>query len=210
MSADKKEVAAYFDRLSEDWDESLVHDDAVIEKILNFADIRPGVHVLDVACGTGVLFQDYLDRGVSSITGVDLSSGMIAQAQKKFQQPNVHLVRADIQACRFDAPFDRCMIYNALPHFEDPAMLLRRLAGFLVPGGRLTVAHSMSREQIDAHHQNHAQTHSKQLPEAELLAQEMRPWFDVDVMVSDNEKYVVSGVRNTASLSSKFSDEDDK
>ena len=53
-------------------------------KFLDLADIRSGVHVLDVACGTGVLFPYYLSRNVASITGVDLSADMISQARKNF------------------------------------------------------------------------------------------------------------------------------
>ena len=121
-----------------------------VSQILDLAEIRPGVHILDVACGTGCLFPAYLQRGASSITGVDFSPGMIAQAEKKFRQPAVHLIRADILACRFDRPFDRCMVFNALPYFASPASLLRRLAGYVKPGGRITLAHCQW--EAPAHH----------------------------------------------------------
>ena len=58
----------------------------------------PHGSVLDVGCGTGARFPDYLCRGASSVTGVDLSPGMITQAEKKFRQPEIHLIRADILA----------------------------------------------------------------------------------------------------------------
>ena len=107
MCTEKQSVAAYFDRLAAGWDEANTYSDNTILQILDLADIRPGVHVLDVGCGTGARFPDYLCRGASSVTGVDLSPGMITQAEKKFRQPEIHLIRADILACRFDHPFDQ-------------------------------------------------------------------------------------------------------
>lgn len=133
MCTEKQSVAAYFDRLAAGWDEANTYSDNTILQILDLADIRPGVHVLDVGCGTGARFPDYLCRGASSVTGVDLSPGMITQAEKKFRQPEIHLIRADILACRFDHPFDRCLVLNTLPHFTNPDPLA-------APVGRLCAA----------------------------------------------------------------------
>ncbi len=192
MCTDKQSVAAYFDCLAADWDEANTYSDAAISQILDLAEIRPGVHILDVACGTGILFPAYLQRGAASVTGVDFSPGMIARAKTKFRQPEVHLIRADILACRFDRPFDRCMVCNALPYFASPASLLRRLAGCVKPGGRITLAHCLWK--ASTRHQ--ACPHSFPLPEPANLARMMAPWFLVDVQISGRETYVVSGLRN--------------
>lgn len=185
---DKKAVAAHFDGLAKHWDSA--YDQNRIQEILNAADIRPGVSVLDVACGTGALFSDYLSRGVRSITGVDISGGMIAQAEKKFPQPNVHLIRADIQACRFDRPFDRCMVLDALPYFADHARLMRRLAGFVKPGGRLTIAQTL--------HQPNLPEPNGPLPTAEALAAMLKPWFSPEIRQSSGQWYLVCGLRSDA------------
>ena len=188
MNADKKAVAAYFNTLAENWDRDNAPGAGEAGRILELADIRAGGQILDVACGTGAMFPYYLERGVKSVTGVDISGGMIAQAEKKFEKPNVHLIQADIQACRFDEPFDRCIVFNALAHFQDYAQLMRRLAGFVKPGGRLLVAHGLSREQVNAREKDAC------LPEPEELAALMKPWFVVDV--KQDAPYAVSGVRN--------------
>lgn len=189
MCADQQSAAAFSDHMASDWNETDTLHDTTIHQILDLADIRSGVHVLDVACGTGVLFPYYLSRNVASITGVDLSADMISQAKKKFQQSQIHLIRADILACRFDSPFDRCMVYHALSYFPDPAQLLRRLAICVKPGGRLTLAQCFGRTQEQC---------PPSLPDTAELARILAPWFLVDIQFSDGEKYVISGLRNDA------------
>ena len=171
-----------------------MRNESRLNAILNYADIRAGVSVLDVACGTGVLIPDYLARNVASITGVDVSPAMIACAKSKFSDPRVTLLAADIEETSFSTQFDRCMVYNAFPHFPSPERLIWHLSRQLVPGGRLTVAHGMNRADINRHHSGSASKVSVGLiPETEL-ADILQEWFAVDVAVSNDEIYVVSGV----------------
>ena len=77
---DKRDVQAFFDRLAPDWDAGMVRNEAVIARILDNAGACEGCTVLDVACGTGVLFGDYVKRGAARVTAVDLSPEMAARA----------------------------------------------------------------------------------------------------------------------------------
>ena len=63
---ERSDVISFFDRCAPDWDAEMIRNEPVIRTILDNADIRAGVDVLDVACGTGVLFPDYLARDVHS------------------------------------------------------------------------------------------------------------------------------------------------
>ncbi len=65
---EQQAVIDFFDQAAAGWDAQLVRNEAVIGQILDNAGIRPGVSVLDVACGTGVLIPDYLKRGAAQIT----------------------------------------------------------------------------------------------------------------------------------------------
>ena len=76
---DKRDVQAFFDRLAPDWDAGMVRNEAVIARILDNAGVCEGCTVLDVACGTGVLFGDYVKRGAARVTAVDLSPEMAAR-----------------------------------------------------------------------------------------------------------------------------------
>ena len=136
----KREVIAFFDKCAPGWDAHMVRDEEKISFILDVAGVKPGISVLDVACGTGVLFQDYLARGVSRVTGVDISPEMARIAVTKLRDPRVEVLCGDVETIALSRRYDCCMVYNAFPHFENPARLVARLTTLLAPGGRLTVA----------------------------------------------------------------------
>ena len=188
---EQQEVIRFFDRCAPSWDVGLVRNEAVISAILDNAGVQAGVDVLDVACGTGVLFPDYLQRGVASLTAIDISPEMVKIARQKF--PEVKVLCGDVEQTEFDRCFDVIMIYNAFPHFPDPARLIGRLARWVKPGGRLSVAHGMSREKLLQHHADTASRVSVDLLEENELAALFAPYFDVDTVISDERMYQVAG-----------------
>ena len=190
---EQQEVIRFFDRCAPSWDADLVRNEAVISAILDNAGVKAGVDVLDVACGTGVLFSDYLQRGVASLTAIDISPEMVKIAQQKF--PEVRVLCGDVEQTVFDQCFDVIMIYNAFPHFPDPARLIGCLARWVKPGGRLSVAHGMSREMLNHHHSGTASRVSVDLLEENELAALFAPYFDVDTVISDERMYQVAGRR---------------
>ena len=190
---DKKDVIDFFDKCASTWDAELIRHDSVIERILDNGGITGGIDVLDVACGTGVLFPDYLKRGVASVTGIDISPEMAKLAAAKYPVENVRVICGDVEETEFDRRFDAVMVYNAFPHFPEPERLIKTLAAVLKPHGRLSIAHGMSRKQIDRHHSGSAHHVSMGLMHEDELKKLMQPYFDVDVVISDNEMYQVSG-----------------
>lgn len=63
----------FFDRCAPWWDDDMIRDEDILTTIMTLGGIREGIDVLDVVCGTGVLFPDYLKRKVASVTGIDIS-----------------------------------------------------------------------------------------------------------------------------------------
>ena len=190
----KQEIAAFFDRCAHKWDENIITDDAKLKTILDAAGVGEGSVVLDVACGTGVLFPYYLARNVAQVTAVDISPEMAKIAAEKAADPRVRVICGDVETLPVDTLYDCCVIYNAFPHFEDPVRLAERLAAWVRPGGRLTVAHGMSLAALDRHHAA-VQHVSRGMLTTEEMTEVLTPWFAVDMTVSDDEKYIVSAVR---------------
>ena len=154
---EKKDIIEFFDRCAPTWDAEMIKSDVKIGKILDNVEIAAGMDILDVACGTGVMFDYYLERDVASVTGIDISPEMAKIAAEKYAaEAKVQVICGDVEEYPFDRKFDRIVVYNAFPHFPYPKRLIKILAGLLKENGRLTVAHGMSREAIDNHHSGSA------------------------------------------------------
>ena len=192
----KKDIIDYFDRCAPGWDAEVIRNEAVITAILDHAGIDCGMHVLDVGCGTGVLFPDYLKRNVGSVTGIDISPEMAKIAASKY--PQVQVICGDAEHTAFDRKFDAVMVYNALPYFPDPAALIEALARAVKPGGRLSVANSMGFTQF---RKKHGSVSVSLVPEKEL-ANLFAPFFDVDVIIFNDRMYQVAGTRREGEIHS--------
>lgn len=188
----KNAVISFFDRLAPQWDADMIRDDDIIAKILDGAEVSGGKDVLDVACGTGVLFPDYLARNVGSLTAVDISPEMVKIAESKYPC-RVQVRCGDVEELDFGRKFDCIMVYNAFPHFPEPENLIRTLSSMLKEGGTLTVAHGMSRAAIDRHHEGGASHVSIGLMNEHALAAMFRKYLRLTVKISDDRMYQVTG-----------------
>ena len=192
----KQDVIEFFDRCAPSWDAEMIKNDAIINRILDNAEVGAGMDILDVACGTGVMFEYYLQRGAASVTGIDISSEMAKIATAKFAaESRVQVICGDVEEYAFGRKFDRIVVYNAFPHFPYPKRLIKILSKLLKEDGRLTVAHGMSREAIDGHHSGSASKVSNGLMAAESLKRIFDAHFEVEVVVSNRHMYQVSGVK---------------
>ena len=189
---EKQDIIQFFDNCAPWWDEDMVRNEDLITMILDHGGIKENIHVLDVACGTGVLFPDYLQRQVGSLTAIDISPEMAKIASEKYPG-QVTVLCGDVETAHFDRKFDCILVYNAFPHFPDPEKLIATLAGLLKSGGTLTVAHGMSRAAIDRHHEGSASKVSVGLMHEDALAAIFEKHLRVTVKLSDEKMYQVTG-----------------
>jgi SAM-dependent methyltransferase len=104
------------------------------------AGVREGVHVLDVACGTGVVAREALRRvgPTGRVVGLDRNPGMLAVAGE--QAPSIQWRDGTAESLPFpEASFDAVTSQFGLMFMDRPRALaeMRRV---LRPGGRLAVA----------------------------------------------------------------------
>ena len=188
------ELGDFFDTLADRWDEICVHDADKLNYILEHAGIEPGMHLLDIGCGTGVLEQFLLTWQPGKIVAVDLSPRMIERARDKYRTPLVDFRCMDVLDIRSEV-FDVLLAYSVYPHFEDPQRMLNHFSRLLKPGGRLVVCHSESREMINGHHRKNAGRQSDGLPPATELARLMEPLFDLEYLEDNDRLYMVCGTK---------------
>ena len=199
----KETIKQFFDKCASTWDAEMIKSEEVVDKILDNAGVCEGAEVLDVACGTGVLFDNYINRKVSSIVGIDISDAMIEIAREKYlnnssdnERSNIELICDDAETFASEKKYDVVMVYNAFPHFPNQRELIKNLVSLLKEGGRLSIAHGMSREKIIEHHSGAAKDVSLELLEAKELASLMSEFLSVNIILSNDEMYQVVGVKN--------------
>jgi ubiquinone/menaquinone biosynthesis C-methylase UbiE len=96
---------------------------------------------LEVAIGSG-LNLPYYTATVTDAVGVDLSSGMLAEASTRARELALPICFAQMDAQRLafaDATFDTVGICLALCTIPDPVAALRELARVCRPGGRVVM-----------------------------------------------------------------------
>lgn len=192
----KNEIINFFDECACHWDENMIRNDNVINTILDNAGVCEGKDILDVACGTGVLFPDYISRNVFAVTGIDISPKMAEIAEKKFSEmDNIRIICGDVEEMENDRLYDCIMVYNAFPHFPDPEKLIKKLSSMVKQGGSVTVAHGMSRKAIDKHHSGSAHKVSKGLMSEDDLAAIFEKYLKVTVKISNDNMYQVTGIK---------------
>jgi SAM-dependent methyltransferase len=95
-----------------------------------------GQRVLDIACGQGRMSR-YLARLGASVTGVDISAGMLSKA-RALGPPGLTYLHGDVAHLTTwwdGAPFDGATCELALMDIDDLAGTLTAVAAVLRPGG---------------------------------------------------------------------------
>lgn len=102
------------------------------------AQLKPGMKVLEVGCGTG-LFTEMMARSGAHILAVDISPELIEEARKRsLPADQVEWRAIAFEECA-DTSFDAIVGSSVLHHLEmTPA--LKRMYQLLKPGGRLAFA----------------------------------------------------------------------
>ena len=189
----KDTIKEFFNGFASTWDNEPIADTHIINTILDNANVCENIDVLDIGCGTGVMFPFYMERNTKSITAVDLSPEMVKIAKSKFPQADV--ICGDAENIAFDKQFDVIMIYNAFPHFPKAEKVIENLSKAIKDKGRISIAHGMSKKELDEIHKKSAGKVSNALLECEELSMLLSPCFNVDIMISNDKMYQVSGTK---------------
>ena len=113
------------------------------KRLLEYVKVTSGQTILDLATGTGLVAISAAKAvGVQgSVIGVDISPGMLAQAQDKIvveRISNLELIEADVELINFDSEqFDLIFCCSALVYISDIFTMLEKCYLWLKSGGCL-------------------------------------------------------------------------
>lgn len=181
---------SFFNKVAFQWDRMCYHDEDKIRKIIALAQIQEKSKILDVGTGTGILIGYLLEKDPVRITAIDVAENMIAVAQSKYQQKEVEFIAQDIMSYDGDT-FHYIFLYSCYPHFREKEKLFAHLASLLKNQGKIVIAHSQSKEEINRVHGGNDTVKDDLLPPVEITAQMMEKFFEVETTIDSEEMYYI-------------------
>ena len=128
---------------SSSYDDS--HHPALAADFVAWARLQPGQHVLDLACGTGLitLLAKKAVGHSGTVTGIDISDSMMALAKEKAEREGLDIKWlfydiADLETCEGlrEGGYDLITCCSALVLLDDPVSAVREWMKLLKPGGK--------------------------------------------------------------------------
>lgn len=178
-----------YDERSSKYDDS--HHPRFARHTVELAKVQPGEHVLDLACGTGLISYYASDAvgSTGSVTGVDISTGMLAEAEAKKPKhglKNVSFYQHSITELNTletlkGKQFDLITCCSALVLLPEPVQSLKQWVSFLKPGGRLIT---------DATHPNNLIT-GLVFERVGVAIQRPLPWYRLPFQKSEDLRNVL-------------------
>jgi ubiquinone/menaquinone biosynthesis C-methylase UbiE len=89
--------------------------------------LKPSDKILDVGCGSGLLF-DFFNSKVEMIVGVDISDKLLKKAKNQKTKKNVHLILTDVDHLPIkNNYFDIIFVFTILQNMPNPVNTLKEI-----------------------------------------------------------------------------------
>lgn len=139
----EKSSSEAYDLWSEDYDVQpgnlmLDLDEMLFTALLSETDIKDK-DVADIGCGTGRHWPRIFQKHPFSLTGFDVSEGMLNKLEEKFPDANTHQITDDLFLTVKDASFDTIISTLTVAHIENIEDALNTWSRMLKPEGEIII-----------------------------------------------------------------------
>jgi SAM-dependent methyltransferase len=153
--ADLPRIRAFFGPRAAEWEQYVAKDAVQIERAVSEANLRAGMTVLELGCGTAPA-APYLRAAVGPagrVIAIDATPEMLAEARRAGREAAAALVVADVHVLPLaDGAVDALHAGGIVPHLADPERALREWARVARRGAPLSVFHAIGRTTLAAIH----------------------------------------------------------
>ncbi len=126
-----------YDRISRIYDVSRGANAETVSTLAKLLNVNSDSVFLDLGCGTGN-YTAALQKAAKSVIGIDISEGMIEQAEAKFSQ--MHFIWGDVTRLPFDSEaFDGAFAIQLLHHLKKEEIFFKEAHRVLRKGGCLAI-----------------------------------------------------------------------
>jgi len=127
-----------FDRISEKYREKSLVQQKAAAKLFDLLKIGGSDDIIDIACGPGHITNGLSKVTNGKVTGIDISEGMIEQAQALYPEIEFRKIAAEDLNC--NDMFEIAFCNSALQWFDDPDRALAAIFNSLKKTGKLGLA----------------------------------------------------------------------
>jgi len=143
QTAHNHRIVEQFTRWAQPFSDLPIHaEQEAMAMTLEACAVAPGMAVLDVACGPGIVACALAGKG-GHVTGIDLTPAMIETARARQRQTGLTgmdwRVGNATELPFAEGAFDRVVTRYSFHHLQDPAAALAEMKRVCRPGGRVVV-----------------------------------------------------------------------
>lgn len=113
-------------------------DEEILGSLLNPTGLQDKA-IADIGCGTGRHWPLFYSGNPVSVTGFDVSKGMLSQLKQKYPPADTHLLQSNKLSGISDASFDFIISTLAMAHIKEPEEALHEWNRVLKPGGEIII-----------------------------------------------------------------------
>jgi cyclopropane-fatty-acyl-phospholipid synthase len=143
------------------WDDSVTTLDEAEERMLALtcerAGLANGQHILELGCGWGSLSlwmaEHFPGARITAVSNSRTQKQHIDAMAAARGLTNLEILTQDMNVFTIDRQFDRVVSVEMFEHMKNYQLLLRKVAGWLVPGGRLFV-HIFTHRELAYHYED--------------------------------------------------------
>lgn len=179
----------FFNETYKKWAESISEERLnLVKKIVALLGISEGDSVLDVACGTGILYWSLKDIHLKNYLAVDISEKMLEELNKVFPKAKTKCLDFDKKVSLAEK-FDYVIIFNSIPHFENMHTIFENAKKLLNTSGKFAIIHSRTREGIKKHHKKIGYNLGREPIPTDVILNELSREYSFDDVVIKNEEF---------------------
>ncbi len=143
------------------WDDSVTTLDEAEERMLALtcerAGLANGQQILELGCGWGSLSlwmaEHFPGARITAVSNSRTQKQHIDAMAAARGLTNLEIITQDMNVFTIDRQFDRIVSVEMFEHMKNYQMLLRKVAGWMVPGGRLFV-HIFTHRELAYHYED--------------------------------------------------------
>jgi ubiquinone/menaquinone biosynthesis C-methylase UbiE len=139
----EKSVVEAYDLWAEDYDMQpdnlMLHlDEKLFSLLIDATDIK-GRNVADIGCGTGRHWPKIFSKQPESLTGFDVSGGMLDKLNKKYPSAHTSMITDNLFSNIPDAVYDVIISTLTVAHIEDIEQALQAWSRLLKNDGEIII-----------------------------------------------------------------------